>query len=353
MAKSIRTAIIAAAMTLLLALGAAFTGLTAHAATSDQPTATEPQVYKTVTVADGITIKDNITFHVEKADNADGVTAPADVEAYDVEMTAAELNANKNKSFGKSLNLAAKTTKVGEYTFKVTENTPPAGWTNHSENKTYYVHVYVDKDGNHTYLITTQNTVTEGKLNGKVDKVEFTNTYVKTDGTFTVSKKVDKGDYTDKDTEYNFKATFTASSTSGNVADFVKNIQLNGAAIPASQIASDGTVTFQLKDGENANFTNVPVGVKVTVEETNRPSNVNSTSITVTSNGKTSALSGDNVKAENVLVGEGTNSVAYTNTYQDVTLTGVATKIAPFIAMVAIAGGAVALYIVSRRRRDA
>lgn len=346
MAKSIRTAIIAAAMTLLLALGAAATGLTAHAATSDQPTATEPKITKNITVADGITFKDDAVFSVHQIANADGVTAPKTIIDYNVTIDGKTLS-DKHTGTG-DLQLADKTgSNPGEYTFEVKETAPTtAGWT--KDSTVYQVHVYVDKDGAHTYSVTKD-------INGKQEKTDlvFTNTYVKTDGTFTVSKKVDKGDYTDKDTEYNFKATFTASSTSGNVADFVKNIQLNGAAIPASQIASDGTVTFQLKDGENANFTNVPVGVKVTVEETNRPSNVNSTSITVTSNGKTSALSGDNVKAENVLVGEGTNSVAYTNTYKDVSLTGVVTKIAPFVAMIAIAAGAAALYLVSRRRRDA
>ena len=47
------------------------------------------------------------------------------------------------------------------------------------------------------------------------------------------------------------------------------------------------------------------------------------------------------------------NSIVYTNTYKDVSHTGVVTKIAPFVAMIAIAAGAAALYMVSRRRRDA
>ncbi len=350
MAKSIRTAIIAAAMTLLLALGAAFTGLTAHAATSDQPTATEPKVNKTVNVADGITISDDAVFSVKQVPNADGVAAPATVADDTVSIPAASLKANTKVS--ESLGLAAKTTAVGEYTFEVKETAPADktgtyGWT--VDKTTYYVHVYVAQDNSHSYIVTEgTNTITDNKFENKVDSIDFTNTFTKEAGAFTVKKTVENDQYADADTLYSFTATFKESSTSGEVSTFINQIQVADATDKA---VSGNAITFKLKKGETATFTNVPAGVKVDVVEA-QATNVKSTTIAISSNGgATTNING--LDSGEVLLGENANTIAYTNTYQDVTLTGVATKIAPFIAMVAIAGGAVALYIVSRRRRDA
>lgn len=350
MAKSIRTAIIATAMTLLLALGAAFTGLTAHAATSDQPTATEPTVNKTVNVADGITISDDAVFSVKQVANADGVAAPAKVDDYTVTIPAASLKANTKVS--ESLGLATKTTAVGEYTFEVKETAPADktgtyGWT--VDKTTYYVHVYVAQNGDHSYIVTKgTNTITDSKLDNKVDSIDFTNTFTKEAGTFTVKKTVENDQYADANTQYSFTATFTKSSTSGEVSSFIDKINVAGA----TDVKKNGNaITFKLKKDETATFTNVPAGVKVDVVE-DQATNVKSTKIAITSNGG-ETVNKDGLDSGSVLLGEKANTIAYTNTYQDVTLTGVATKIAPFIAMVAIAGGAVALYIVSRRRRDA
>lgn len=351
MAKSIRTAIIAAAMTLLLALGAAFTGLTAHAATSDQPTATEPTVNKTVKVADGITIADKADFSVKQVDNADKVAYPAKVDDYTVSISAEDLNANHNGSV--SLGLAAKTTAVGEYTFEVKETAPADktgtyGWT--VDKTTYYVHVYVAQNGDHSYIVTEgTNIIKDNKLDNKVDSINFTNTFTKEAGAFTVTKEVAKDDYAAADTDYEFTATFTKSATSGEAADFVKNITVSG--ITDYTINNDGTIKFNLKKGETATFKNVPAGVKVDVVEA-QATNVDSTKIAITSNGGT-ATQKDGLDSGEVLLGENANSIVYTNTYQDVTLTGVVTKIVPFVAMIAIAAGAAALYMVSRRRRDA
>lgn len=350
MAKSIRTAIIAAAMTLLLALGAAVTGITAHAATSDQPSTKEPTVNKTVKVADGITIADDAVFSVKQVPNADGVAAPATVADDTVSIPAASLKANTKVS--ESLGLAAKTTAVGEYTFEVKETAPADktgtyGWT--VDKTTYYVHVYVAQNGDHSYIVTEgTNIIKDNKLDNKVDSINFTNTFTKEAGAFTVKKTVENDQYADANTKYEFKATFTESATSGEAADFVKKIQVAGA----TDVQVNGSaITFKLKKDETATFTNVPAGVKVDVVEA-QATNVKSTKIDITSNGETKPQKGGLDSGE-VLLGENANSIVYTNTYQDVTLTGVVTKIVPFVAMIAIAAGAAALYMVSRRRRDA
>ena len=349
MAKSIRTAIIAAAMTLLLALGAAVTGLTAHAA--DQPTTTEPQVNKTVNVADGITISDDAVFSVKQVPNADGVAAPATVADDTVSIPAASLKANTKVS--ESLGLAAKTTAVGEYTFEVKETAPADktgtyGWT--VDKTTYYVHVYVAQNGDHSYIVTkgTNTITTDNKLDNKVDSIDFTNTFTKEAGAFTVKKTVENDQYADANTLYSFTATFKKSATSNEVSTFINQIQVAGA----TDVQVDGSaITFKLKKDETATFTNVPAGVKVDVLEA-QATNVKSTKIDITSNGETKPQKGGLDSGE-VPLGENANSIVYTNTYQDVTLTGVVTKIVPFVAMIAIAAGAAALYMVSRRRRDA
>jgi len=348
MAKSIRTAIIAAAMTLLLALGAAATGLTAHAA--DQPTATEPTVNKTVKVADGITIADDAVFSVKQVTNADGVAAPATVADYTVSISAASLKANTKVS--ESLDLAAKTTAVGEYTFEVKETAPADktgtyGWT--VDKTTYYVHVYVAQNGDHSYIVTKgTNIIKDNKLDNKVDSINFTNTFTKEAGAFTVKKTVENDQYADADTLYSFTATFKKSATSGEVSSFINAINVAGATDKA---VSGNAITFKLKKDQTATFTNVPAGVKVDVVEA-QATNVDSTKIAITSNGGT-ATQKDGLDSGEVLLGENANSIVYTNTYKDVSLTGVVTKIAPFVAMIAIAVGAAALYMVSRRRRDA
>lgn len=47
------------------------------------------------------------------------------------------------------------------------------------------------------------------------------------------------------------------------------------------------------------------------------------------------------------------NSAAYTNVYDEVTITGVIMNVLPFVMMIAIAGAAAAMYVVSRRRKMA
>ena len=51
-----------------------------------------------------------------------------------------------------------------------------------------------------------------------------------------------------------------------------------------------------------------------------------------------------------VLIGEGENSITFTNTYTSITPTGLALNIAPFVAMFAAVGAAIALYVAAKRR---
>ena len=83
--------------------------------------------------------------------------------------------------------------------------------------------------------------------------------------------------------------------------------------IPVNLLTSETCVTVTVKDG---NTENTPVKAK-----------------TVTSN-----------------VSENGTVVTVVNTFNDITVTGLALNIAPFIAMFAAVGAAIALYIAAKRR---
>lgn len=348
MAKSIRTAIIAAAMTLLLALGAAATGLTAHAATGDTTKPDAPSVEKTVKVAEGVTLPNTtFTYTATQVANDDGTAAPAQVG-----LDPVTINYDGEKSTSTLTKTAAfdlrPITKPGEYTYEVKETSGQSGvgWT--YDSQTYYLQVLVNREGQKTYTITK----TKGDTTKKETAFKFTNTYSK-NTSLSVTKKVTNSTYIDKDQKYTFTATFTDPSTSQ--IDMTK-ITVTGDAQEVS--VSGKTITFSLKDGQTANFANVPAGAKVAVEETNtadlKNKNWKSASFSAISDGaEISQPTTTDTKISDVLVGENTNSITVANTFQDITVTGVITQIAPFVAMIAIAAGAAALYMVSRRRRDA
>ncbi len=64
-------------------------------------------------------------------------------------------------------------------------------------------------------------------------------------------------------------------------------------------------------------------------------------SITDTSNG---------LSTGEVLIGEDTDSITFTNTYKDVTVTGVITNIAPYVALVVAVVAGCAAYMMLKKR---
>lgn len=329
-------------------------------AAGETPTETEPTVTKTVNVADGITIADDVVLTVHQVSNADNVVAPMTVDDYTVTISKADLNGTDHQKAGVSLGLEAKTTAVGEYTFMVTETSPTAkaadaayGWT--VDTSVYYVHVYVDKDKNHQYLLTkTDNaveTIGEGdaatsQLKNKTDKFEFVNTFTK-GADLTIEKTVSNPTYVDADTYYEFTITFTGNDT---VTVPSEGFEFTGtkASLNKTDAASTGSLKsgdkFYLQDGGSIKFEGIPAGVKYTVTET-AATNVASTTVTVDGEGITDGAT--------QTLDENNDVVSYTNTYKDVTITGVIMNVLPFVMMIAIAGAAAAMYVASRRRKAA
>ena len=358
--KSMKIKSIAMAGMLSLSMLAGMPVMAATAGTENMATA--PTVDKTVNYAEGVTLPENtnIEFTVTKVENADGVAAPTD-DGNDVAVTAATAS-NFTKS-GKTANLKIKNlpTNVGEYTYFITEKALPNdneyGWTNTSQKTEYFLHVLVKKgtDNNTTteYFVTTTNT-TATDDNGnktysdKVDSIAFTNKYTKKAAPLTITKKVSDTTYEPKDQEYTFKVTFETDNLNPSKEEYSYT---KGEDTEAQTIKSEGTLT--LKNGETATFDDIPAGTKVTVVET-PVTNIKDVKIDVTSNGSSATTEkidkGSVFTTGSVLIGEEQNAITFTNEYTDVTATGVVTNIAPYITMVVVAGAAIAVYVVLKKR---
>lgn len=335
-----------------MAMMSGLTALTLMAAPISASAATEtaPMIKKTVTVADGVTIDSDVTFTIEQVDNADNITAPS--KGYKKEDVTIATNGAKSTTGTYEARVALPAnlpTDVGEYTYKVTENTTDLttdekgyGWAEKDEN-VFYLHVYVPAEGNTTYAVTAKNVADEKAK--KLDDMAFNNTFTKrgndnnnNEPSFTLSKKVAEGGYVDKDTEYEFTISFADSATY-TVGSTKFAAKLNGT--DTTPVGNGDTV--KLKDNDVLTFPDIPAGVKVSVTE-KMTTNQESVATSTISNGGT-AVPGTTYEVRDVLIGEGANSITYTNTYKSITPTGIVTSIAPFAAMIAAAALAAVLYI--------
>jgi len=319
----------------LMAASMMIAPMSAMAASDNEPTAT-----KTVKVADGVTIPDNVTFTVAQDTNEDGTTSPSATAlswTVDAETKGGTSKTGSFSAEATSLDIASHLAKTGdaltagEYTFKVTETTPTKatgdyGWIA-TDSTEYYVHVFVTNTGDVNYRVSKTDKTT------KVSDIKFENTYTAT-ATLKVSKTVEHPEYANADTKYKFHITFTkAEPNTGSVTI--------GTGDTATTVAYGKAYDFTLEDNKSLTF-NVPAGTTYTLTEDNA-TNVQSTTFTVNGS-KVSEVT-------NVLVKEGNeNTAAVTNTYKDIAPTGVVTSIAPFIALIAIAAIAIAVYTSMKKR---
>lgn len=289
-------------------------------------------IKKTIQSAEGVTVPStNFKFHVAQTANTDGVTAPASIEAYDVTKTA-------SASFdGLDALLADKLTAAGEYTFTITETAPASdtgfGWT--TDPASYTVRAYVANAGNG---FTKQYTILKSGETDKQATVDFTNKYTKATS-LTVKKEVENPDYVNKNQDYSFTITFMQDKNGYN-----PTFQIDGKDYTYGQ-----PYTFTLKDGAENVFSNIPAGTTYTLSETgtDKLQNFKGVKYDVTANG---AESKDQSAVTDVLAGENTNQVLVKNTYTTITPTGVVTSIAPFIALIAVAAIAIAVYTSLKKR---
>ena len=198
----------------------------------------------------------------------------------------------------------------------------------------------------------------------------FTNTYVQEAGTGTnptdpdptynengslkVSKAVvnANGTTTTPDDEFTFTATFafptgTDASTLGGIKD------ANGGDVT---LAEGGTYTFHLKANENMKFTGVPVGTTITVKESAAKNYKGSAEITINGT-KLTPVAATSYNTEltavnnNEKLGQKQNTVAVTNTYNDVPVTGIIMNTLPYVLMIALCGVALIAFVGFKRRR--
>lgn len=365
-------------------------------------TTTTPAINKTVKAADGVTLPqtDVIKFTATQYDhdgpaigkqNSDGTTQPLDTIAptdFTINvsaLTAIENSTNLAGTAAIGTTFTSKLTKNGEYTFTLEESdeldkgTDKYGWT--INDTTLYLHVYVSdevdatgaKTGSKVYEWLVTATDELGDTVTKLGALDYENTFTKRAGSsevpvepgtdpddpnynypsLTVKKTVDgnSAKYENEDTEYEFTITFTGDGDTAVVDTngYAYQVYKDGSAV--SGTGKSGTLksgdTVSLKNGEEVRFSDIQAGIKVNVEETGTLTNIQKTEVTVVSDGNTvTPADGDQkTKAGTFLLGEGTNKAEYTNTYSDITVTGVVTDIAPYVTLIAVAVAAIAAYM--------
>ncbi len=124
-------------------------------------------------------------------------------------------------------------------------------------------------------------------------------------------------------------------------------IHRNDGSTEAIEIkpAVGATCTFTLKDGEYVTFSDMPVGTKYTVTETE----ANQAGYTTTAASLVNGQQG--TTTENNLVGENANMVGYTNNKEAAVPTGIIVNNLPFVMLILVAVCGFTGYIVFRRKR--
>lgn len=281
--------------------------------------------------------------------------------------------------------------EAGKYEYTVTESAttnPVIANDDHQKlimsKAEYKMDVYVVEDPVGTFKVDqivvnkTKNdkgTAEDGKVDISGDKTKnkfnFVNTYVQEAGTgkpdpdpekpivpgedynkygsLNVSKKIDaQGEAVDSSATFKFTATFAFPEETDETT-------LGAKAGESALTLTDGTYTFNLKDGENMKFTGLPVGTTITVTEAGAANykgsakvflnGVEQTVVTATKyNEKITPV--DNKK-----LGQNKNTVDVTNTYNHVPTTGIIMNTLPYVLMIALCGAALFGFVAFKRRR--
>jgi hypothetical protein len=215
----------------------------------------------------------------------------------------------------------------------------------------------------------------------------FTNKYTKTikdtdpsdpdNGTLAVSKTV-SGEFGSKTAYFQFTLNLTEPSilpAANHQATYRAYVWEGGAKVveldenaDSSLIDMDTTGSFinvsstaatvvNLKDGQQLVFIDTPVGTKYTAAETGTPNYVPSVVITVNGSGaiELDAAASAGLSTGERIIGEATNSAAFTNTYDDtVSPTGFDWDDLPYylLMLLIIAAGVIYLAVRSRRKTE-
>jgi pilin isopeptide linkage protein len=293
------------------------------------------------------TVTENLSFAVTNykfTDTNDQVTAE--------NMPTASITDVKDATSGAPINLKLNLQKyasAGYYYYKVKENAGNTAGVTYDDHE-YYLKVTVsyvkDSDGNIDYHNTkidsvslwdvdpTDPTVDITKTDHKV--AGFKNTY--NSGTLAVKKEI-AGNLAQGSDKFKIHVTFTSTKPVGSVVSYTVDGETNSIK---AWTESDGTYTasadITVKGGSTVDFSNLPEGVKYSVDETDHGDYTPSYD-----NNKSGAMKATDA-VEDV-------TTTVTNTKESKVDMGVLLNNAPYIAII---GGAavVAIYVVNKRRHS-
>lgn len=374
----------AATAAVMLTVSMAMPNMTVFAA--DVTKAGTDIITKTVQADNGVSFTDQTfkyTFEQEKEKDDSNVKAnlvKADIDDVTITMSGTSDKskdfAQETKSYTQTAGQTAKDgataidlsniEKAGVYTYIVSESeggttADKTTWKN--DTAKYRMRVYATNkydEAKKEYTVDRSITLIKLDENGnetgnKLDTADFTNKIAKT-STFAIGKYVDGGtSYIPDGTTYNYEVTFAFDDLNKealgvtDTTEFDYIITDGTSTIKSGKIASGGKI-----EGLPANayiqISGLPVGTTVVTNEVDNPANVASTKYDAYVGKVQTKTGAEGATTDAVLVDEDGSSVYFTNTWKDVTVTGVVTNNAPYIAMVVLAGAAVAGYIVLKRK---
>lgn len=308
------------------------------------------QITKKFEMADGLTTP-KVTFKfTATSETLDALPAKIQDVSYDEKDTGDLKEGKYVISKDTAIVFEGNWKHAGEYVYTVTESQENKAENVTYDTSSYTLRVYVINEGNG---LKVQQITAEGK-DGKTAEIVFTNKYTRNDASLTVEKKTE-GNYADKTKKFDFEITFTKSPMSDQ-ATFTGHIGDQEVVCTAGQAKE-----FQLANGEQLVFNNLPVGTTYVVTEkaaqdgytpsVNVVENKVNTVVDRPAKSEGEALSTQKDDGKNNLVGENENKVTFTNTYKDVAITGIVMNNLPFILLIGVAVVAfVSLAVVKGRK---
>ena len=329
--KQMKKVITAMTLTGLLAAGLGTNVLADETVTE----LTEQKVTKHFVLAEGMDVPDE-TFSFTAESETEG--AP-EVTIGSVSYSGTD---NKGDLSGEGVYTLDKTVDIdfgifphaGLYEYTITEekgNTENITY----DSTSYKLKVYVANNENGQLVI--QNVIAETD-EGKHDSLSFTNTYRKT-GSLTITKNTE-GELADKTKDFTFTIIFFRSGTESSDVTYYTG-KIGNEVI---ECAIDSETSFELHDGESLEFEDLPVGTRYIVTEEGVEDGY-TPSVSVIENDVQTVKSKDATDSDDLstagngsgnLVGEKENAVTFTNTYQNVPVTGVIMNHLPFLLLIVL-----------------
>ena len=305
---------------------------------AEEPVPTVGEVCKHFEMAEGIAAPEVTFYFTAEKVTADAPNATIGPLTY-LNTDTAEVK-NGLSSFNKEAEITFETfPHAGLYEYTICETAGTENGITY-DTASYNLNVYVvnTENGN----LEVQN-ITAEKDGDKQDELSFTNTYRK-NSSLTISKSTE-GMHADKTKDFKFTIKFERAATESDEVESYTG-KIGDETVDCSV---DEETTFKLHDGESLVFECLPAGTRYVVSEVAAEDGY-TPSIKVIENGvqtleKTVSENAGISSAEAVstLVGEKTNEVEFTNTYQDIALTGIALNNWPFIILIILAIGAMLL----------